>query len=147
MSSRPWRPKAWRWLSVVPLLLVAAACSDSLDAGNESSPGDRQPGAIVNVGLADFTIDMPASIDEGVVTFSVTNEGQTEHGFKIVGAGLEEELDRALQPGETRELSVSLKFGTYEVWCPVGDHRDRGMVATLQVLPAAADSPRVYPSR
>lgn len=131
---------------LLTLALSLAGCSNAFDAGNESSPGGRQPGSRVDVALADFTIEMPASLDQGAVTFRVTNEGDIEHGFRIVGAGLEEELDQTLQPGETRELSVALKFGTYEVWCPVGDHRDRGMVMTLQVLPAAEDSPRLYPS-
>ena len=135
-----------RSVHLVTLALLVAGCSNALDAGNESRPGGRQPGNEVDVALADFTIEIPASVDEGVVTFSVTNEGAREHGFKIVGAGLEEELDETLQPGRTRELSVALKFGTYDVWCPVGDHRDRGMVATLQVLPTGEDSPRLYPS-
>ena len=135
-----------RWVHLLTLALLVAGCSNALDAGNESSPGGRQPGNKVDVALADFTIGMPASVDEGAVTFSVTNEGAREHGFKIAGAGLEEELDQNLQPGETRELSVALKFGTYDVWCPVGDHRDRGMLTTLQVLPSGEDSPRLYPS-
>ena len=38
-----------------------------------------------------------------------------------------------IQPGDKTELTVDLDEGTYEIYCPVGDHKDRGMVGTLTV--------------
>jgi hypothetical protein len=34
--------------------------------------------------------------------------------------------------------TVNLAPGRYDVWCPVGQHRERGMVGTLTVAGAAA---------
>lgn len=39
-----------------------------------------------------------------------------------------------LEPGgAAQELAVVLQPGTYELWCPVGDHRALGMTVTITV--------------
>lgn len=40
---------------------------------------------------------------------------------------------RTLAPGESADLTVSLKDGTYEVFCPVDGHKDLGMKTGLTV--------------
>lgn len=108
-------------------------------AGDEYFGGDTGTGtpalgtASVEVRLHGRTIEMPASLPPGETTFVVTNTGDHEHSFEIEGNGIEQELESHLQPGETGELTVSLQAGTYTVYCPVGDHRDEGMVTTLRV--------------
>ncbi len=44
-----------------------------------------------------------------------------------------EELEENLAPGGTGTLQVDLEPGTYEIYCPVGDHADRGMRMALTV--------------
>ena len=36
-------------------------------------------------------------------------------------------------PGKTAKLSVTLKKGTYDLWCPVDNHRAMGMMTKISV--------------
>ena len=92
-------------------------------AGDEAMMAGEQ----VPVSLMEFTIEMPDTLLAGPVTFAVTNNGTITHGFEIENAGLEEELETELAPGETGMLTVDLAPGTYEVYCPIGNHADQGM--------------------
>jgi hypothetical protein len=40
---------------------------------------------------------------------------------------------RKVLPGSRATLAVRLRPGVYRLWCSVGDHRSRGMRATLRV--------------
>jgi len=42
------------------------------------------------------------------------------------GESLEEKTD-PIAPGESADLTVDLEDGEYEIYCPIGDHKDRGM--------------------
>lgn len=88
----------------------------------------------VEVRLFERTIEMPASLPEGRVTFVVTNDGEAEHSFGIEGRGMEAELGAPLAPGETGSLEAELAAGTYTVYCTVGDHRREGMDLRLRVV-------------
>jgi len=101
---------------------VAEGESDTLVAGGQ-----------VPVSLSEFVIEMPTDVAAGSVTFAVTNDGTIQHSFEIEGNGLEEELDAPLDPGATGMLTVDLTPGTYEVYCPIDDHRGQGMSAEITV--------------
>ena len=121
---------------LVPAALVLAACGndDGDDEGGESSGGQT-----VELVATEFTFD-PAdvSVDEaGETTFTVSNEGEFPHALEIEGNGIEEETEE-LSPGESGSVTVELEPGEYELYCPIGDHRDRGMEGTLVVGGEAA---------
>ena len=88
---------------------------------------------VVSVELVEFEIRMPDELPAGETTFEVTNAGETEHNFEIEGQGIEEAFEENLQPGETRSMTVDLEPGTYEVYCPVGNHAAQGMRLELTV--------------
>jgi uncharacterized cupredoxin-like copper-binding protein len=76
---------------------------------------------------------MPATLSPAQVTFNVTNRSTHEHSFEVEGEGIEKALDRTLQPGQSAKLVVDLRAGTYQVYCPVADHEERGMTRPLVV--------------
>lgn len=98
-----------------------------------ASPAAAGDGATVDVSLVDFAIEMETELTAGTVTFNITNNGQAPHSFEIEGNGIEEELEENLEPGESATLEVELQPGTYEVYCPVGQHADRGMKLEVTV--------------
>lgn len=106
----------------------------------------RQPRAdTVQVGLTEFSIDMPSSASAGPTLFQVTNQGSAVHSLEVEGQGVEKVLDRRLQPGESGRLQVDLQPGTYEVYCPVEDHAERGMRTELRVTPSGSGSAAAGP--
>lgn len=127
-------------LVLVAVLVLAApllsGCG-SEDDGDEG--GDSAGGQSVELVATEFAFD-PAdvSVDEaGETTFTVSNEGQFPHALEVEGGGVEEGTDE-LAPGESGSVTVELEPGEYELYCPVDDHRDQGMVGTLVVGGAAA---------
>lgn len=138
-------------LAAVVLALGAGACGDDDDAADqgattptaETAPerpprtptattpsGGREAIAVVGT---DFEFS-PSSIDvrPGSNTFRFRNEGQAPHALEIEGQGIEEASD-VIQTGESTELTVDLEPGRYVIYCPVGDHRERGMEGELTV--------------
>lgn len=87
----------------------------------------------VQVTLADHEIRMTDQLQQGQVTFNITNSGAHEHSFEIEGNGIEKTLDRPLQPAQSAKLVVDITAGTYKVYCPVADHEERGMTRALVV--------------
>jgi plastocyanin len=70
---------------------------------------------------AEITLDKP-----GTYVFEAVNSGDTVHALEVEGQGIEEETEE-IQPGQSAELKVELEAGTYELYCPVGGHKEEGM--------------------
>jgi plastocyanin len=120
-------------LALVALLVpFAAACGGDEDGGGDGN-GDGAAAQTIEISASDFQFD-PADLtaDPGEITFMLTNDGEFPHALEIEGEGVEESSDQ-INAGDSTELTVSLEDGTYEIYCPVGDHKDRGMVGTLTV--------------
>jgi len=93
--------------------------------------------AAVNVKLSEWKVELSAgTIAAGTVTFTVTNAGSIPHALEVEGQGIEQETG-VIQPGASATLTLTLKAGTYEVYCPVGNdsHKKLGMEAELKVAP------------
>jgi plastocyanin len=119
-------------LLVVALALLAAGCGGGDGEGDDGATGDAAAQTI-QVSATDFQFD-PADLtaDAGEISFELTNDGEAPHALEIEGNGVEEASD-TIDPGASTTLTVELEDGTYEIYCPVGDHADRGMVGTLTV--------------
>ena len=119
------------------LLLAALALTLLPACGGEEGAADEGAasggGTVVEVSLGEFAIE-PSTIevDPGSYTFRVTNDGGAVHALEIEGPSGEEETAE-LASGESAELNVDLEDGEYEMYCPVGDHRERGMEGTITV--------------
>jgi len=99
------------------------------------SPGDA---AAVSAKLSEWKVELSQeAITAGAVTFTVTNAGSIPHAFEVEGQGIEQETD-VIQPGSSTTLKLTLKPGTYDVYCPVGadSHKHLGMETHLRVVTA-----------
>jgi plastocyanin len=121
---------------VLALGLAACGSSDDTSGGGGDTASASGSGANVNVTETEFKIDPanPKIAKTGKVTFKVANKGRFPHALEVEGNGLEEQKTAVIQPGAGATLTVGLsKDGTYEWYCPVGNHRQMGMEGKITV--------------
>src|SRR5437762_2355180 len=97
----------------------------------------------VNVRLSEWKVELSQqTIATGAVRFAVTNAGSIPHGFEVEGQGIEKEIE-TIQPGASDTLTLTLKPGSYEVYCPGGSdsHKKLGMDTHLKVVSATSPAP------
>ena len=147
------RTRAFALLLAVPVLAFAG-CGDDKGDGNggvppagtganvpttpavKTTPTATTPAAgrsAVSIVATEFKFT-PANLDvkAGQATFKLRNDGAAPHALEVDGNGIEKS-SQVIQGGQTTELKVALKPGRYEIYCPVGNHRDMGMEGTLTV--------------
>ena len=73
-----------------------------------------------------------ATAKAGKVTVDFANPSSTPHAVEIEGNGVEEETE-TVTSGDAPPITVDLKPGTYEFYCPVPGHKEAGMEGTLTV--------------
>jgi len=91
--------------------------------------------ARIQVGADEFSFSLSRqSIKAGPAIVQLVNYGEDEHDLMIrrVGGTRSWRVTKIL-PGERATLAIRLRPGRYRLWCAVGDHRVRGMRATLRV--------------
>lgn len=117
-------------LLLFPLALLACGSDDD---------GEEASGQQVDVSATEFSFN-PSDLKldaAGTYTFHLTNAGEFEHALEIDGQGIEEETS-VIGGGESADVTVDLAEGEYEIYCPVGNHREMGMEGTLSVGGGAA---------
>ena len=130
-------------MAVILATAVLAGCGGDDDEQPASTPAATQEPSSGGGGGGE-TVDVSAPEDgslkfdqseltakAGNVTFKFSNPSQVPHAFEVEGNGVEEETDVVTQGDAS--VSVDLKPGTYEYYCPVGQHRQAGMEGTLTV--------------
>jgi plastocyanin len=103
----------------------------------------------VPVTLTEWKVELGRdTVPAGSITFRVSNKGTITHGLYVRGAGVNKG-SRDLPAGESALLTLTLKPGTYEVFCPLSEnsHKQAGMVRTLVVTEGAAPAPASKPER
>jgi plastocyanin len=101
----------------------------------------------VPVTLSEWKLELARdTVPAGAVTFRLSNKGTITHGFYVRGEGVNKG-SREIPAGESGSLTVTLKPGTYDVYCPMSDnsHKMAGMVrklvATGEATPPAPKKP------
>ena len=125
------------FLLSVAVVALLAGCGDDNDETTSAAGATTQSagGQTVDISETDYKLDpSDPTVRPGSVSFKVTNDGAVDHNLEVEGPEGEQELEQDLAPGESGTLTVDLsKPGRYEFYCPVGDHRDRGMEGEITV--------------
>jgi len=139
---------------VVGLLLAAmsfAACGggddDSSSSGSEATATETATPtetATAEAGGGGESVSLAAPADgslkydktelsakAGKVTIEFDNPSSVPHAVEIEGNGVEEETKTITK--DKASVTVDLKAGEYEFYCPVGNHRAEGMEGKLTV--------------
>jgi plastocyanin len=122
---------------LVPLLVATAVALGGCGGeGETAETGAAAPSAAQTVEIheSEFSLDPDqVTLDApGSYTFRAVNDGSADHALEIEGNGVEEETE-TVGGGESADMTVELDEGTYELYCPVGNHKDQGMVGRVVV--------------
>jgi hypothetical protein len=74
------------------------------------------------------------AVKRGPAVIELDNFGEDIHDLRLrrIGGTRTYGLP-ATKPGSRAELDVTLRPGTYRLWCSIADHRRRGMFASFRV--------------
>jgi uncharacterized cupredoxin-like copper-binding protein len=116
-------------IALVPLsVLGALAFAGSTPAGASTKT------TTVTAVETDFHIALSkSSFSAGKYTFVAKNKGQTTHALMITGPGIKMAMTPDINPGKSAKLTVTLKKGKYDVYCPIPGHKALGMNVNLTV--------------
>ena len=122
---------------IVVLVVALAGCGGGgkNSAKKQASVAPASGGTTIQVKETEYHL-APSTIkvaSTGTVTFDAKNAGQIGHALELEGNGVEQKLG-TISPGSSGKLTVKLsKKGTYELYCPIDNHRAMGMQATVVV--------------
>lgn len=148
MTRPPFTRTALILALVGAVTLAASACgsssSSSSSAGSSSTTiteaaggggGAAASGKTIDVTLKDFSIDVAStgSLAPGTYTFHVTNNGPSSHNLTINGPGVSDKATPTFAAGGSMDLAVTLKNGSYDLFCSVPGHKQLGMDTHLTV--------------
>jgi uncharacterized cupredoxin-like copper-binding protein len=130
-------------LALLAGAVVVSACGSSSDS-TSSTPSSSAPAPKASAGQ---TINLKADADGGLyfeprklkaksgnVTLVMDNPSSTgkQHGIAVEGNGVDKD-GQIVSPGSKSTVTVTLKPGSYEYYCPVPGHKAAGMKGTLVV--------------
>jgi plastocyanin len=120
------------WSLVVCAVLVTACGSSSSSSSSRSSSSSSSGSATVKItSPADGSLKFDQTsltAKAGSITLSYTNPSSVPHGIAVSSA-----TGSTVTGGQTSSVTITLKPGTYQFFCPVPGHRAAGMVGTLTV--------------
>ena len=128
------------------LAIPIAGCGGGDDDSSDDNGGGASQAATTGgtTGGAGGTVDLSATdfkftpsdptVKAGEVSFVLKNDGQTTHSLEIEDVnGQDVELEGDVSPGQSGTLKANLAPGTYEFYCPVGNHKEMGMTGEITV--------------
>jgi uncharacterized cupredoxin-like copper-binding protein len=124
----------------VPMVGCGGSSNDNSTSNGatqaSTSGGATGAGGSVDLTATDFKFDpSDPSVKSGNVTFNLKNDGQVTHSLEIedVTPGQDKELEGNVSSGSSGNLTVNLKPGKYEFYCPIDNHRQMGMEGEITV--------------
>ncbi len=129
-------------VALAALLLGACSSTSTSDkttpsaatAPTTAAPSAAAAGTKVDVTEKEFAITLSqAKFAPGAYTFTIKNQGSFPHNLAIEGPGVDKQVSATLAGGQSGSLAVTLKAGSYELWCAVPGHKDKGMDMKITV--------------
>jgi uncharacterized cupredoxin-like copper-binding protein len=120
----------------LPLAALALACGATVAATVvAAAPASASTSATtIKATETDFHIALSkSSFKTGKYVFDAVNKGHTTHALMITGPGIKMAMTKDIQPGQSATLAVTLKKGTYDVFCPIPGHKALGMNLNINV--------------
>jgi plastocyanin len=130
-------------IAAVAVLAFAGCGGDDEEPASKSSDATSTPAAASGGGgeTLKLTADPGGALKfdkteltakAGKVTIDLDNPSSVPHAIEIEGNGVEEEGETVTKGGKST-ATADLKAGTYDFYCPVGNHRAEGMEGKLTV--------------
>ncbi|MEU6285534.1 copper-binding protein [Streptomyces sp. NPDC047028] len=111
--------------------VTLAACGGGGGGHSSSSTSSGQAhvsGTRVTVTETEYALKLSRShFTPGTYTFVSDNAGKVTHALSIDGPGVEDAHTSNIQHGQHATLTVTLKKGSYDLYCPVDSHKQLGM--------------------
>jgi uncharacterized cupredoxin-like copper-binding protein len=124
-------------------LIVAAALAAALAGAALAGVVVHSSATVKTITVTEKEFHISLSARKGVVgadKFVIKNTGKYPHALAISGPGLKLKKTALIKPGKSATLSVTLKSGTYAIWCPVPGHAAKGMKTSVTVPAASGGS-------
>ena len=136
--SKPHNGKAGTVRRTLGVLLGVLALTATISSGAAAAtPPDPHhsdaPPRLVPVRMVDYALLQPEFLPPGRYTFRAYNAGIAPHSLQIYGPGVLNARTPTVQSGRFADLTVTLQRGTYDFWCPIGNHRQVGMQLSVKV--------------
>ena len=126
--------------SVASSSATSPAAPSASSPGSVAAPSTSQGGpppataGTVTATESEFSIALSTkTLKPGAYTFRVKNTGSVTHALTVNGPGVQDKSTGDISPGSSATVTVTLKTGSYEVYCPVGNHKMEGMDETVKV--------------
>jgi plastocyanin len=114
-------------------MIVTAGCGEKRETTTGAgSSGGSAPATSISETEYKLTPASAQAAGSGPITVQVKNAGSTQHALEIE-APSGEVKSKTLSPGASQTLTVNLKPGTYDMYCPIDGHKGKGMVGKLVV--------------
>ena len=150
-SLHPTRPRTAPLAALAVIALVALAGCGSSNNNSSSGAAGTSSGSSSSAttdaagGGAGETLNLSAdpggnlkfdkaslTAKAGKVTIVMDNPSSLPHAIAVEGSGVDSK-GQTVEAGGTSKVTVTLKPGTYEFYCPVDGHKAAGMKGTLTV--------------
>jgi len=115
----------------IPAIAFAVALLGAAAAGVVAHAGASVK--TIKVTEKEYRITVSGKPAAGSTRFTVKNAGRLSHALEISGPGTKGKRTPLIKPGKSATLTVTLRAGTYTLWCPVPGHAALGMKTSLTV--------------
>ncbi len=128
-------------VAAAAIALLAAGCSSGSSGSSGGGSSSSAPAASGGSGTkvtateTEFHIALSTTtFSPGQYTFTAVDKGKLQHNLVIDGPGVSNKKTQGLlAPGQSASVTVTLKAGTYDIFCGVPGHKAQGMDVHIKV--------------